>query len=123
MGALLIPVVIALIALIVGAITAKRFIARERARADRLTSDQETALRYRVPSGQDPAAVLLGLDRAGYEAVLDPALGATNELVIAKRGDQRLDREQLRRVLANTTQVDMEGDHVASLPPIRFADE
>ena len=79
-------------------------------------------MRYRVPHGQDPAAVILGLTRAGYDAVPDPTMGQGNELLIAGH-DQTVDRESVRRALSEITQLNLEGDHLASVPPVRFMDE
>lgn len=123
MAAVLIPVVIVVVALILGMMAAKRFVSRQQARADRLVHSHDDTVRYQVPHGQDPAAVLLGLNRAGYEAVGDPAVTGTNELLIGGRAGRELDREELRAVLAHVAQLNMEGDQAPALPPIRFADE
>jgi len=123
MGAILIPIVIVVVALVAGALAVKQFVGRERARADKVYGGGEAMVRYRVPHGQDPAAVLLGLQRAGYEPVLDPVVGHTNELAIARGDHMRLDRDEVRNIFAGITQLNMEGDHLESVPPVRFVDE
>jgi len=123
MAAILIPVVLVVIALVAGALTAKRFMAREQARASKLDRGARTTVRYQVPHGQDPAAVLARLHQAGYEAVVDPGVANTGELLIAGREGHRLDREELRGILGGVTQLNMEGDQLPAAPPIRFADE
>jgi len=123
MGAILVPVVIIVIVVVAATLSFKRFVVRERARADRLYADREAVMRYQVPHGQDPAAVLVGLGRAGYEATIDPVVGETNELAIARGEHSRMDREELRDALAGITQLNMEGDQSPVPTPIRFADE
>ncbi len=123
MAAVLIPIAIVVIALVAGVVAARRFVGRQQARADELATDRHETVRYQVPNGQDPAAVLLGLSRAGYEAVGDPAVTGTGEILIGGREDGALDREEVRSVLADLSQVNMEGDQVPALPAIRFADE
>ena len=122
MAAILVPVIIIVIALVAGAITASRFVRRERVHANALRRGREDTLRYQVPHGQDPAAVVLGLTRAGYDAVPDPTVGQTNELLIAGQTEPT-DRESVRRALAGITQLNLEGDELASVPPVRFMDE
>jgi hypothetical protein len=80
-------------------------------------------LHYRVPAGQDPAVVTLGLDRAGFEAVEDPLGARPLEVLIADRDGMEADREKVRTVLAGITQLNFEGDEVPAGGPIRFTDE
>jgi len=122
MAAILIPVIIIVIALVAGAITARRFVRREKVHANQLRRARADTVRYQVPQGQDPSAVIVGLTRAGFDAVPDPTVGQTNELLIAGH-DHEVDREGVRRALAGITQLNLEGDELASVPPIRFMDE
>lgn len=122
MAAVLVPVILVLILLVAGAISLRRFVRREGAHGDRLRDDREGTVRYLVPPGQDPAAVLAGLGRQGYDAVPDPSVGQPRELLIAARHDGRIDREEVRRVLAGITDLNLEGDQV-TVPDVRFMDE
>jgi hypothetical protein len=107
MGAVLVPVILLIIVIIAMAMAIKRFGRREVEHSDRLQRDDRPTLRYQVPAGQDPAAVLIGLRRAGYDASADSEPGPSSPVVIigATRGEP--DREEVRRTLA-----DLDGTNV-----------
>ena len=123
MGAILIPIVIIVIAIVAGAITATRYVRRQRARADLIRGAGPSTLRYAVPNGQDPGAVVLGLDRAGFEAVPDATVGMPTEVLIGAPGGKVPDREEVRQVLAGLGQLNFEGDTAPVPKPVRFVDE
>jgi len=52
MGAVLVPVLLVLIVLVVGAIAVKRFTRAEIDQSDRLQADERPTLRYRIPAGR-----------------------------------------------------------------------
>lgn len=75
------------------------------------------ALRYHVPHGQDPAAVMAALESEGYPATLDS--GAQEVVVPCPRGADH-DRERVREVIAQA-RLNLEGDSVST--PVVFEDE
>ena len=75
-------------------------------------------LRYRVPVGQDAAAVLGALRVEGFSAETTELAGY-EDVVIAC--DPRRDRERVRQVLTDAP-IDMEGDPFDG-PPVTFTDE
>lgn len=117
MGALVIPVVLVIAALVAGALALSRFARRRRVRADALRRSDQT-LHYSVPNGMDPAHVVLRLSRAGYEAVPDTTVGGPAALLIGGRGDRRIDREEVRRILTDFTDL-----VAAPVSAVRFTDE
>jgi hypothetical protein len=126
MGAFLVPVIALVIVLVIGAIAVKRFGSREIAHSDRLQNADRSTLRYQVPPGQDPAVVLNGLRRAGYDASADSEPGPSSPMVIigSSRGAEP-DREAVRDALAELdgTNVVPEESGSAQRSRVRFSDE
>jgi hypothetical protein len=126
MGAVLVPVLLLLVVLALAAYALKRFGRREIQHSDRLQNADRPTLRYEVPAGQDPAAVLTELRRAGYDASADSEPGPSSPVVIigTTTGDVP-DREQLRATLdrIDVVNVDPEVDVPMDRPPVRFMDE
>ncbi|HET8666209.1 MAG TPA: hypothetical protein VFM08_17975, partial [Nocardioides sp.] len=88
-------------------------------------ADRST-LRYEVPEGQDPAAVLAGLRGAGYDASPDSEPGPSSPIVIigeAQGGEP--DREAVRRTLTELdgTNVVPEESATVRRSRVRFVDE
>ncbi len=83
-----------------------------------------TRLRYAVPLGQDPAAVVAALTRHGYDAALDPDVEVDGRQVIdvARTDDERPDREDVRRIIREDATLNLEG-HRPDTGPVRFVDE
>lgn len=81
---------------------------------------ERASLRYTVPDGQDPAAVIAALRVAGYDAARD-SVGNTNDVVIACEEDTPELRERVRSVIAADAPLNMEGDPMPG--QVRFADE
>ena len=124
MGAFLVPVILLLIVLVAGALAVKRFSRREIDHSDRLQNADRPTLRYEVPPGQDPALVLAGLRRAGYDASADSEPGPSSPMVIIGATGGAPDREAVRRTLADldgTNIVPEESGPVRT--PVRFVDE
>ncbi|GAC1379899.1 MAG: hypothetical protein NVSMB48_04780 [Marmoricola sp.] len=122
MGAIAIPIVIVVVAVIAGMTAMGRFARRRRKQADSMRSSSRT-LHYMVPNGVDPARVVFELSRAGYEAVSDGTLGHPGELLIGGRGDRGLDREQVRCILSACIDVPAASRDVSALSSVRFTDE
>jgi len=116
MGAALVPLVIVLAVLVlVGAVVVAFSRRQARERQEVLESD---TVSFRVPEGQDPAALLAALHTAGYDAAL--ATAATDP-VLAVTTEGPADREAIRSVIA-TAPTNPEGDHLGTRE-IRFLDE
>jgi hypothetical protein len=126
MGAVLVPVILLLVVLVLAAYAVKRFGRREIEHGDRLQNADRPTLRYEVPAGQDPAAVLTELRRAGYDASADSEPGPSSPVVIigTTTGDAP-DREQLRATLdrMDVVNVDPRVDVPLDRPAVRFMDE
>ena len=126
MGAVLVPVI--LIAIVVGlAILAVRaFSRREVEHSDELQFAHRHSVRYQVPPGQDPAAVLHHLQSEGYDVSPDSEPGPSSPILIIGTHDATaVDREYLRRSLRafDETNVNPEESGPVDRPPIRFLDE
>jgi hypothetical protein len=125
MGAVLVPVILLIVVVIAVAIAIKQFRRRETQHGDRLQSADRTTLRYEVPVGQDPAVVLAGLRRAGYDASADSEPGPSSPIVIigARGGDP--DREAVRDTLTDLdgTNVVPEESERVNRSRVRFVDE
>jgi hypothetical protein len=76
-------------------------------------------LRYHVPEGQDPAAVMAALETEGYAATLSPG-PATHEVLIPCESGVDRERAHVRAVIAHAS-LNMEGD--PGDHPVVFADE
>ena len=126
MGAVLVPVILLLVVLVAAAYAVKRFGRREIEHSDHLQNADRPTLRYEVPAGQDPAAVLTELRRAGYDASADSEPGPSSPVVIIGTitGDAP-DREQLRATLdqLDLVNVDPGVDVPMDRPAVRFMDE
>jgi hypothetical protein len=127
MGSLLVPVIILVVLLVLGAFAVKRFSRAEVDHADRLQAPGRPTVRYEVPSGQDPATVLLELRQAGYDASADSEPGPSSPVVIiGTTNGSEPDRDELRAVLARAAvNVDPSLDTDSGLTPsaVRFMDE
>jgi len=80
------------------------------------------SLRYHVPVGQDPAAILAALQLEGYEAVRDDDLATQDILILTPSGADR-ERAKVRAVLAHEAPLNLEGDPKPRDYEVRFADE
>lgn len=114
----LIPLVI-----IVGiAYVAVRWFRQDEARKHHEAVDHVVdSLRYHVPRGQDPAAVLAALRLEGYEATYDDEAAVPDILVLTPSGADR-ERARIRAVIAHDAPIDLEGHHMPE-HDVRFADE
>jgi hypothetical protein len=126
MGAFLVPVILLVIVVALGVVAVKRFSRAEVARSDRLQSPERPTLRYQVPSGQDPAAVVAALRAAGYDASPDSEPGPSSPIVIVggKQGATP-DREAVRATLVEASGTHMNPEESAEVErgPVLFEDE
>ena len=125
MGALLVPVVIFVVLVVVVAVAVKRFGSRQIEHSDALQDPARETLRYEVPPGQDPAAVLIGLREAGYDASTDAEPGPSSPVVVIGATGGAPDREALRRTLADLegTNVNPDESETVDRARVRFTDE
>lgn len=121
-------VVPVLVVLVVIGVMLKRFGAKTEHHREEVMAAPHT-LRYHVPQGQDPAAVLVALSRAGFEAVTEPDNAYAVTIMCPLGPDQR---EEVRTVLENETASTLEGTErgeqdaePAATPAggVRFVDE
>lgn len=82
--------------------------------------DPDDVLRYAVPEGQDPAAVMAALAPAGYVARLTEDVD-TRVLVIAEEEGERPDRGRVRALIAQSSTTIQ--DPAAAPSDVRFLDE
>jgi hypothetical protein len=107
-AALVIPVLILVIVLPVLVVFVVVPAMRRRDEAVKEETRLFPTLRYHVPEGQDPAAVLAALETEGYAATLSPA-PATHEVLIPCRSGAERERAHVRSVIAHAS-LNMEGD-------------
>jgi hypothetical protein len=120
MGAGYVLVILVVVALVVAGVMLSRLGQHRAARHEAVTSARHS-LRYDVPGGQDPAAVLVALSRGGFEAVADPVDQHALTIMLPLGAEQR---EEVRVVLENEAgqSLDPQDQHVPG-GPVRFADE
>lgn len=108
MSAVLVAVIVIVIPVVIvlAAVTALR--RRDDAVKAEAFSPTTDTLRYHVPEGQDPAAVLAALETEGYAATLSPA-PAIHEVLIPCRSGAERERAHVRAVIAHAA-LNMEGD-------------
>ena len=126
MGAVLVPAILLIVVIVAAAIAVKQFGRREVQHSDRLQHADRPTLRYEVPPGQDPAVVLTGLRRAGYDASADSEPGPSSPIVIIGTTTGDPDREDVRRTLADldgTNVIPEESGRVQRSRVRRFLDE
>jgi hypothetical protein len=127
MGAGYVLVILVVVVLVGGGLALRQLGDRRRKDHERIVEAEHT-LRYVVPEGQDPAAVLVALSRNGFEASADPG---NVHLVTIRCPIGPEQREEVRVVLERETANTLEGqerDSLADPPPpaaahVRFADE
>jgi hypothetical protein len=120
MGAAYVLVILVVASLVVAGLMLSRLGKDRAARHEEVTSARHT-LRYDVPVGQDPAAVLVVLSRGGFEAVADPVDHHALTIVLPLGTKQR---EEVRVLLENEAGQTLDPqDHHVPGGPVRFADE
>jgi hypothetical protein len=123
LGPFFFPIIIIVIVAAAIALTIARNTRRAREHTDRVADPTHGSLHYLVPAGQDPAVVLLELKRAGYDAVPNPQGGHPSEIAVATPAGGVPEREELRHAIERITRLNIHGDRVGNLPPVRFVDE
>jgi hypothetical protein len=112
----LIPVLVVLALALVLVLGVMRLVQRQDRRVDEAERSTTATLRYRVPEGQDPTAVLTSLREAGYEPVTEGDL-----VVVPVLADTHDERERVRGALQHAGT----GLEAPAPPgnPVRFVDE
>jgi len=116
MGAALVPALLVLVVLVVGAVALAAISRRQRERVDETHRPEVSTLRYLVPEGHDPVPIVTALQREGYDAVSEG-----QEVVVPCRTDPERERARVRAVIA-AAPLNLEGDP-ASGREVRFTDE
>jgi hypothetical protein len=122
MGSFVTLLVIAIV-LVVGGFVLVGRAGKKNQRHQETVENDPNALRYRPPAGQDPAVVVAAVRKAGFTTTLDETTGGTPTVLISAHDDSAPDREQVRRIIADTDQVNFEGDAADVAPSPRFVDE
>jgi hypothetical protein len=127
MGALFVPVIAAIVVIVLVVLAIKQFTRAETEHSDRLQTAARPTVRYAVPAGQDPAAVLTELRQAGFDASADSEPGPSSPiLIIGSTGGGEPDRERLRVLLAAASvNIDpaIDSDSDVARHSVRFLDE
>jgi hypothetical protein len=121
---ILIPIAVVVILVVVFfGIGGMRLLSRQQAERRRdVGTGRVDALRYRVPVGQDPAAVIAALEQDGFATVRDDAATHTQDLLILCPAGAERERAHVRAVIAHEAPIDMEG-HPMPEHEVVFADE
>jgi hypothetical protein len=120
MGAAYVLVVLVVVALVLAGVLLSRLGRHSVAQHEEVTAARDV-LRYDVPAGQDPAAVLVALSRGGFEAVADPADPHVLTVMLPLGPHQR---EEVRVILEREAEQTLDPqDHHVPGGPIRFVDE
>ena len=120
MGSAYALIAVVVVLLIVGAVMLSR-LGRERAVRHEQVATARHTLRYDVPAGQDPSAVLVALSRGGFEATSDPTNSHAVTIVLPLGSQQR---EEVRVLIENEAGQTLDPqDDVVPGGPVRFADE
>ena len=83
-------------------------------------SPHSDALYYRVPEGQDPVAVVTALRLAGFEVEQDASSTYGGQVVVTGAAARR---EEVRRVIAENADLNLETDPAGGSDGVRFVDE
>jgi hypothetical protein len=121
MAAAIVPVLVLFIAVVIIVVALLRSGRRAEERKDLAHEDAVDSLRYHVPPGQDPAAVIGALASEGYDAVRDSDANTSDILVLCAAGKER-ERAHVRAVIEHVAPLDMEGNPMPP-HPVAFADE
>lgn len=123
----LLLVSLALVILVVGLVVWG--LRRRKQRTDVVLEEREehevATVTYRVPRGQDPAAVLAVLFQEHYAAAEDPEFPTDIVITLPGRagdGTEPQERERVRRLIAERAPLNMEGDP-SGVRVVRFLDE
>lgn len=95
MGALFVPIVIVLIFLVAGAVALVAMSRRRQEAKEHVERPEVKTVRYRIPPGQDPAAVVSALSAAGFDAV---EYATADELAVPYDSDS--ERARIEQVIA-----------------------
>ena len=120
MGSFVTLAVVVVIVLVVVGLMLKRFGSETAQRQEAVMTEARETLSYRVPEGQDPAAVLVALSRGGFEAVSAP--GDSHLIVIECPMGVGQQREEVRTLLENEAPLNLEEDP-NNVERARFTDE
>lgn len=116
-GLAIIPVVV--IGLLVVVVAVMAAVARSAGGRTAEVEREHPTLRYHVPEGVDPAALVAALDHEGFRASTTPGSLGEDLVIACPRGTDQ-DRDRVRATIQHA--YDLQGDPI-SQPPVRFDDE
>jgi hypothetical protein len=119
-AALLIPILILIV--VVPSVVVVAVVPAMRRRDEAIKGEARTVptLRYHVPGGQDPAAVVGALEAEGYAVTFGDTVEGTHDLLIPCRTGADRERAHVRAVISHAA-LNLEGDPGDT--SVRFADE
>jgi len=123
LGGIVFVVIPLLIVVAVAYVAVRWFRQNEMRKREEAVGEVVESLRYHVPVGQDPAAILAALQAEGYEAVRDDHPTATQDILILTPSGADRERAKIRAVLAHEAPLNLEGDPKPADYEVRFADE
>jgi hypothetical protein len=127
MGAVLVPVILIVIVAVLVGLAVRAFSRREVDHSDELQQrPSRYSVRYQVPPGQDPAAVLHHLESEGFDVSPDSGRGPSSPILIIGTPEATVvDREYLRRTITSFDETNVNPEESGHLdrPPVRFLDE
>ena len=118
MGAVVVIVLIVLL-LLVGGTMAVRSLSKDEATHEEHVKSSGEFLRYRIPDGADPAAIVVALRHGGYDVVNDHDFHG-EELLISCPGGPEQHRAAVRSLLSDVP--DLQGLSHGAVG-VHFADE
>lgn len=121
LGGLVFVVVPLALVVVIGYVAVRVFRQEEERKYDEAVGEVVESLRYHIPPGQDPAAVLAALKVEGYDAVRDDRFDTPDVLILTPSGRDR-ERAHVRAVLADSD-ANLEGDPQPAGRRVTFADE
>jgi hypothetical protein len=118
MGAVVV-IVLLVVVLVIGGAVAVRSISKDEATHEEQVKTGGEYLRYRIPEGADPAAIVVALRHGGYDVVNDHEFHG-EELLISCPGGPDQHRAAVRGLLSNVP--DLQGQSHGAVS-VHFADE
>ena len=117
---LILAAVVVVGAILVGGLM-RSWSARQHEVNEQISGPGETTLEYRVPTGQDPAAVLTALSQDGYVATTDP--GDTQVVHVACPAGADRARAGVRSVIGSVHTTGIDSGAPFDAGRVRFRDE
>ena len=113
--------IVLIVALVIAVIWVAPLARSRQRKSDVINAAHTPTLDYRVPEGQDPAAVMAALSHEGYDAALDPRDMQVLR-VHCPAGPDR-DRARVRSIIEQVPATGIDGNVPVETHRIHFVDE